>query len=314
MVARVLNRPSPLICEGGAHGCDENSTPLLTAAQRLWREPQTQLWEANLQSTAPMSAASLDKIFEAYTASQKLQPSPAPLNLYRSAHLHEELQQEAVALGFDLSGSELCFALETSESLEHSELQELLHLFNQVFQPAPCAATSSLSGTLTGDAIFEADPWQRSTAVWLADATALCIALGIGKVTRIRLSYRYQAKLAPGQQPPDERQLALLLRCPGAASLGPISMPKLPGEPETPPPSPPLLVMERAQRALRALSALDAGEHAEVAEAAEAAADQRVCAERNMRFVLERVFQEELRRNGTFRRVRSWCHAEAGDD
>jgi len=153
--------------------------------------------------------------------------------------------------------------------------------------------------------------------VWLADAVALCVALGISKVTRIRLSYRYQARLAPGQQPPDERQLALLLRCPGAASVGPLTMASLPSELESTPPTPPALVMHRAQHALCALGTLEAAEL--VHEAGEEEAETppghwEPCTERNMRLVWERVFQDELRRNPTFRRVRSWCHTESGAD
>mmetsp|Transcript_114019 Transcript_114019/g.303071 ORF Transcript_114019/g.303071 Transcript_114019/m.303071 type:complete len:320 (-) Transcript_114019:89-1048(-) len=319
MVSRLLNRPAPLFCAGGGIYREEASpcgTPQLPAFTRRWSEPSDASMEATPTGATDelMSAGSVDKAFKVYLNSQDLKLCPTPLKLYRPAYLHKELQDEATDLGFDLLGSELCFALETSGPLEYSELRELLHLFHEIFTPAPCAPGSFLSGTLTGDAIFEADPWQRSTAVWLADATAMCIALGIKKVARIRLSYRYQAKLAPGQQPPDERQLALLLRCPGAASIGPISMPKLPGEPETPPPSPPLLVMDRARKALCALSALDANEGAAEDEAPDIEADQRMYAERNMRLVRARVFQDALRRDATFRRVRSWCHAEAGAD
>eukprot|EP00418_Pyrodinium_bahamense_P005164 CAMPEP_0179019518 /NCGR_PEP_ID=MMETSP0796-20121207/4907_1 /TAXON_ID=73915 /ORGANISM="Pyrodinium bahamense, Strain pbaha01" /LENGTH=287 /DNA_ID=CAMNT_0020715303 /DNA_START=50 /DNA_END=913 /DNA_ORIENTATION=+ len=273
-------------------------------------------YEKAKPSPEPSLATNLAKSFEVYIATQRGQLGPSLARFYRPAHLHEDatLQREASALGFRLLGSELCFSVETSELLEFAEFHMLLHFLHEAFQPAPCATTSSLSSSLTCDAIFEADPWQRSTAVWLADAAALCVALGVGKVTRIRLSYRYQARLAPGQQPPDERLLAVLLRCPGAASIGPITMPKLPSEPETPLLPPAVVSMERAEQALRALCALSAGETAEAADPSEAPEEPEAQAKRNMPLVWERVFHDELRRNSTFRRVRSWCHAEAGAD
>jgi len=237
--------------------------------------------------------------------SGKLSSTPVghtSLCFFRKANLHMSLhhQEEALDHGYRLQDSELRFQIELSSAAECCNIYKLRYFLAELFEPANCSLQSDLTCSSDNDAIAEIIPWQQSTVIWLEDAAALCVGLGLEKVVSIQLKYCYLASAVVAV--PDWQGLCSMLH--GGENLM-AAMAK----PMANPSSKALIpVLERCQAALHELSkAQGPAEHSE-----SFSVGNEDSIEENLRLIREHTLRQELRRNTTFRRVRAWCQAASG--
>ena len=104
--------------------------------------------------------------------------------------------QNAVAAVEDIK-TEFCFNIESTRTITEEEMQKLLWLFTETFEPdnvraaKPFLATSFRQDGKV-ETIFEVGPRLAFTTAWSTNCTSMCQACGIASVGRIERSRRYK--------------------------------------------------------------------------------------------------------------------------
>ncbi|OLP99714.1 putative phosphoribosylformylglycinamidine synthase, chloroplastic/mitochondrial [Symbiodinium microadriaticum] len=132
--------------------------------------------------------------FRTQHSTQRLPPTPhamtAPLlHYFRVADLHlsPALQKKAADAGFTMVGSEICFNIQATGSLDADETKKLEYLLCETFEPEKFGSKSFLTGT-----VMEVGPRQQFTSAWSTNAVSICHSIALTKIVRIEKSRRYQ--------------------------------------------------------------------------------------------------------------------------
>lgn len=86
--------------------------------------------------------------------------------------------------------SEYCFNVESSQLLSMTDIQKLMWLFSETFEPHLTAHTSYLR-TNGSDVIVEVGPRLAFTTAWSSNCVAMCQACGLHAITRVERSRRF---------------------------------------------------------------------------------------------------------------------------
>lgn len=126
------------------------------------------------------------------------------LHYFRVADLHlsPALQKKAADAGFTMVGSEICFNIQATGSLDADETKKLEYLLCETFEPEKFGSKSFLTGT-----VMEVGPRQQFTSAWSTNAVSICHSIALTKIVRIEKSRRYQVQASGAADPKKFLQL-----------------------------------------------------------------------------------------------------------